>query len=109
MAQIAHLPTGWFLPIAALLYMFAQALQMGTGAARLAGVRAKRVATGLTLFNLFATSSRLLNLFYLPIIGALADRAVHRNDPAEFEAAMRVIIFAATIGAVLGGALLPTA
>jgi Amj-like protein len=104
-----HVPAGWFLPIAALLYMFAQALQMGTGAARLAGVRAHRVATGLTLFNLFATFSRLLSLFYMPLIAALADRAVDRRSPDEFEGAVRVIIFAATIGAAIGGLLLPTA
>jgi len=104
-----HVPAGWFLPIAALLYMFAQALQMGTGAARLAGVRAHRVATGLTLFNLFATFSRLLSLFYMPLIAALADRALERRSPEEFEGAVRVIIFAATIGAVVGGLLLPTA
>src|SRR5690348_5684760 len=82
---------------------------MGTGAARLAGVRAGRVATGLTLFNLFATFSRLLSLFYMPLIAALADRALDRRDPAEFEGEVRVIIFAATIGAIIGGLLLPTA
>lgn len=109
MLEHLHVPAGWFLPIAALLYMFAQALQMGTGAARLAGVRAGRVATGLTLFNLFATFSRLLSLFYMPLIAALADRALDRRDPAEFESAVRIIIFAATAGAIIGGLLLPTA
>ena len=104
-----HVPSGWFLPIAALLYMFAQALQMGTGAARLAGVRAGRVATGLTLFNLFATFSRLLSLFYMPLIAALADRALDRRAPQEFEATVRIIILAATVGAVIGGLALPTA
>jgi len=104
-----HVPAGWFLPIAALLYTFAQALQMGTGAARLAGVRAGRVATGLTLFNLFATFSRLLSLFYMPLIAALADRALDRRDPGEFESEVRVIIFAATLGALIGGLALPTA
>ena len=109
MIEHLHIPAGWFLPIAALLYMFAQALQMGTGAARLAGVRAGRVATGLTLFNLFATFSRLLSLFYMPLIAALADRALDRRDPAEFEAEVRIIILAATAGAVIGGLALPTA
>jgi len=89
--------------------MFAQALQMGTGAARLAGVRAGRVATGLTLFNLFATFSRLLSLFYMPLIAALADRALDRRAPQEFEATVRIIILAATVGAVIGGLALPTA
>jgi hypothetical protein len=104
-----HVPAGWFVPLAALLYMFAQALQMGTGAARLAGVRAGRVATGLTLFNLFATFSRLLSLFYMPLIAALADRALDRHDPDEFQGEVRIIILAATVGAAIGGAFLPTA
>lgn len=89
--------------------MFAQALQMGTGAARLAGVRTKRVATGLTLFNLFATTGRLLSLFYMPLLGALADRARDTHAAAAFEYDMRVIMIAATVGAALGGAMLPTA
>jgi hypothetical protein len=90
--------------------MFAQALQMGTGAARLAGVRTQRVATGLTLFNLFATTGRLLSLFYQPLIGSLVDHATHGGGgPALFERQMRVVILAATCGALLGGALIPTA
>ena len=97
-----------YLVIAAILYMFAQALQMGTSAARLAGVRSKRVATGLTLFNLFATSSRMLNLIYAPLMGALIDISRRTGDVAGFERDLRVIIGAATLGTVLGGVLTPT-
>jgi hypothetical protein len=97
-----------YLAIAAVLYLFAQALQMGTGAARLAGVPSKRVATGLTLFNLFATSSRMLNLIYAPLMGALIDISRRTGDVMGFERDLRVIIGAATIGAVLGGAMTPT-
>lgn len=97
-----------YLVIAALLYCGAQALQMGTGAARLAGVRTKKVATGLTLFNLFATSSRMLNLLYAPLMGALIDISRRLGDVAGFERDLRVIIGASTIGAILGGALTPT-
>jgi hypothetical protein len=100
---------GVFVIITALLYMFATALQMGTNAARLAGVRTKRVATGLTLFNLFGTTGRFLNLFYLPLIGSLADKAGRLNDPKMFETDMRWVMGAATIGIVLGGALIPWA
>ena len=97
-----------YLVIAAVLYMFAQALQMGTSAARLAGVRSKRVATGLTLFNLFATSSRMLNLIYAPLMGALIDISRRTGDVTSFDRDLRVIIGAATIGALIGGALTPT-
>jgi hypothetical protein len=97
-----------YLAIAALLYLCSQALQMGTGAARLAGVRSKRVATGLTLFNLFATSSRMLNLIYAPLMGALIDISRHLGDVTGFERDLRILIGAATLGAILGGALTPT-
>jgi len=97
-----------YLVLAAILYMFAQALQMGTSAARLAGVRSKRVATGLTLFNLFATSSRMLNLIYAPLMGALIDISRRTGDIAGFDRDLRVIIGASTLGALLGGALTPT-
>ncbi|MBC5823503.1 MAG: DUF2837 family protein [Candidatus Eremiobacteraeota bacterium] len=99
-----------YLIVAALLYMCAQALQMGTGAARLAGVRTQRVATGLTLFNLFATTGRLLSLVYQPLIATLADhaRALPGGAPA-FEREMRIVMLFATFGAALGGALIPTA
>ena len=97
-----------YLALAAVLYLFAQALQMGTSAARLAGVRSKRVATGLTLFNLFATTARMLNLVYAPLIGALIDISRRSGDVAAFERDLRVIIGAATLGSLLGGALTPT-
>ena len=101
---------GAYLIITALLYMFATALQMGTNAARLAGVRTQRVATGLTLFNLFGTTGRFLALFYMPLIGRLADQA--RAVPgatAQFDYDMRFIMAAATAGTILGGVLVPWA
>ena len=101
-------PVTSYLVIAAILYCGAQALQMGTGAARLAGVRSKRVATGLTLFNLFATTSRMLNLIYAPLMGALIDVSRRLGDVAGFERDLRIIIAAATVGAMIGGALTPT-
>lgn len=98
----------WYLTVAAILYMLAQALQMGTGAARLAGVRTRRVATGLTLFNVFATIGRLASLVYQPLISALADHAIRNGGGAEFAGEMRIVILAATAGAGVGGALIPT-
>jgi hypothetical protein len=103
---LGHLPDPYLI-IAAVLYMFAQALQMGTGAARLAGVRTKRVATGLTLFNLFATTGRLLSLFYAPLLSSLTDHARNVHDVAGFDGKMRLVMIAATFGAALGGAMIP--
>lgn len=97
-----------YLVVAAVLYCGAQTLQMGTGAARLAGVRSRRVATGLTLFNLFATSSRMLNLVYAPLMGALIDVSRRLGDANGFERDLRIIIAAATVGTLIGGALTPT-
>ncbi len=97
-----------YLCLAAVLYMLAQSLQMGTAAARLAGVRSRRVATGLTLFNLFATTSRMLNLLYAPLMGALIDISRRTGNVAGFERDLRIIIAAATAGTILGGALTPT-
>ncbi len=98
-----------YLIVAAVLYMFAQALQMASGAARLAGVRTKRVATGLTLFNLFATTGRLLNLFYAPLLSSLTDHARSTHDISGFDSSLRLVMVAATLGAVIGGALIPWA
>jgi len=105
----AHDTFSPYLILVAVLFMFAQALQMWSGAARLAGVRTLRVATGLTLFNLFATTGRLLALVYMLFIGSLADHARASGNPHLFESEMRVVMLAAAAGAALGGALLPTA
>ena len=97
-----------------------QTLQIGAYAARLAGVRSGRIATSISLFNLFVTASRLANLFYAPLLGTLADAAaesvrVSGSSTAgpgaaaatQFEWQVRAIIFAGTIGTTLGALLLP--
>ena len=96
-----------YLVIAAVLYMFAQALQMGTGAARLAGVRTKRVATGLTLFNLFATTGRLLSLFYAPLLSSLTDHARNTHDVAGLPETLVASARAAAIERGLDGFYVP--
>jgi hypothetical protein len=101
---------GGYLVVTALLYMFATALQMFTNASRLAGVRTQRLATGLTLFNIFGTTGRFLSLFYMPLIGRLADQASRLPDAvAAYEHDIRFIMIGATAGTLLGGALVPWA
>jgi fluoride ion exporter CrcB/FEX len=94
-----------------------QTLQIGAYAARLAGVQTARVATSISLFNLFVTASRFANMFYAPMLGTVSDTAsaALRANPgaepaiaAQFEWQLRFIVFAGTLGTALGAALLPT-
>ncbi len=98
------------------LNFIVQAIQIGAYAARLAGVQTGRIATAISLFNLFVLASRLANLAYAPMLGTISDRAAHAaRDPhlaaaaiGQFDWQLRAIVFAGTLGTALGGFLLPT-
>ena len=104
----------WQLVAAMLLNCFVQCVLIGAYAARLAGALSGRVATAISLFNLFVTVSRMASLFYTPILGSLSDHAAMAagalRAPAvtNFEWQLRSIVFAGTLGAATGTALLPT-
>lgn len=101
--------------LAMVLNAVVQCIQIGAYAARIAGVRTGRIATAISLFSLFVTASRLANLFYAPIIGTISDRAAHALHTAvssdavisRFEWQLRFIVFAGTLGTILGALLLP--
>lgn len=84
-----------------------QALAIAAYAARLAGARSGRVATAISLFNVFGTSSRFAQMFYMPMLGSLSDRAT-LSTLGTFQWQLRAIVFAGTAGAVLGTLALPT-
>src|SRR5436190_21997982 len=92
-----------------------QCIQIGAYAARLACVQSGRIATSISLFNLFVTASRLANLFYAPMLGTISDRAAHAlhaaSEPGpivhQFEWQLRFIVFAGTLGTALGAVLMP--
>ena len=98
------------------LNLVVQAIQIGAYAARLAGVQSGRIATSISLFNLFVLASRLANLAYAPMLGTISDRTAHAvRDPAlaagaihQFDLQIRLIVLAGTVGTVLGALLLPT-
>jgi Amj-like protein len=105
--------------VAMALNAITQAIQIGAYAARYAGVKTERIATSISLFNLFVTASRLAALFLTPSLGALADNATRpvvaaklSGVPPEvvgtFDTQMRLIVAAGTLGTVVGAALLPT-
>ena len=119
----------WQLVVALFVNAIVQAIQIGAYAARLAGVRTGRIATSISLFNLFVTASRLATLVYTLMLGPLADAAGNTVKvllprlpalaiaPARaaaivgvqhtFEWQLRAIIVAGTIGTVIGSLLLP--
>ena len=106
------------LVLAMALNAVVQAIQIGAYAARLAGVQSGRIATSISLFNLFVTASRLASLFLTPALGALADAAAHGAGPQAssvapavaqtLELQIRFIVLAGTVGTAIGALLLPT-
>lgn len=91
-----------------LLNCVVQALAIAAYAARLAGARSGRVATAISLFNMFATSSRFAQMFYTPMLGSLSDRASLAGALTAYEWQLRFIVIAGTVGAVIGTLALPT-
>jgi len=96
-----------------------QGVTIGAYAARLAGVQTGRIATSISLFNLFMTAGRLANLFSAFFVGPLSDAAgtavtrfagqhgVVASWEQVFEWQLRLIIFAGTLGMVCFALLLP--
>jgi Alternate to MurJ len=84
-----------------------QALAIAAYAARLAGARSGRVATAISLFNIFATSSRFAQMLYTPMLGALSDRAA-AVSLGVYQMQLRGIILSGTVGAVFGTLAIPT-
>jgi hypothetical protein len=89
-----------------------QGVTIGAYAARLAGVQTKRIATSISLFNLFVTTGRLANLFMAFFVGPLADEAGNATAAVAawqhvFELQLRLIVLAGTAGMVVFSLLLP--
>ncbi len=97
----------WQLIGAMILNSIVQFVQIGAYAARLAGVQSGRIATSISLFNLFVTASRLANLFYAPMLGQISDRAAATSEVHAFEWQVRAIVLAGTVGTALGALALP--
>ncbi len=99
-----------------------QGVTIGAYAARLAGVQTQRIATSISLFNLFMTAGRLANLFSAVMIGPLADKAGNTvralwgqhqyaaiaSIQRTFEWQLRLVVFAGTLGMIAFSLFLPT-
>jgi hypothetical protein len=97
----------WQLVLAMALNCVVQSLAIAAYAARLAGARSGRVATAISLFNIFATSSRFAQMFYTPMLGALSDRAA-LTSLGSYQWQLRLVVLAGTLGAVIGTLAIPT-
>ena len=98
-----------------------QGVTVGAYAARLAGVETGRIATSISLFNLFGTFGRLANIFASITVGPLTDHAgavaavlfqaqrfielAHLQGTLELQ--LRLIIFSGTLGMVVFSLFLP--
>ncbi|MBV9233152.1 MAG: DUF2837 family protein [Candidatus Eremiobacteraeota bacterium] len=104
---------------AMIITFIVQGVTIGAYAARLAGVQTKRIATSISLFNLFVTSGRLANLFMAFFVGPLSDQAGNavarlQRDPSAaaawqhvFDTQLRLIVLAGTAGMIAFALLLP--
>ena len=104
---------------AMLITFIVQGVTIGAYAARLAGVQTKRIATSISLFNLFVTTGRLANLFMAFFVGPLSDEAGNavgrlQGDPVAaaavehvFDVQLRLIVLAGTLGMAVFALFLP--
>ncbi len=96
-----------------------QGVTIGAYAARLAGVQTKRIATSISLYNLFMTVGRLaqlLSVFFIAPLGDAAGNAVKelQTKPIDlaawqhvYEIQLRWIVVGGTLGMIVFALLLP--
>jgi hypothetical protein len=116
-----HDPTIWSgrLVGAMVITFITQGVTIGAYAARLAGVQTRRIATSISLYNLFMTVGRLATIFSVFFVAPLADAAgnavvAYRAHPEvvahwqhAYDLQLRLIIFGGTLGMVLFALFLP--
>ncbi|HEV3090768.1 MAG TPA: DUF2837 family protein [Candidatus Cybelea sp.] len=117
-ASLPYLWSGKLIGAMAITFIV-QGVTIGAYAARLAGVQTKRIATSISLFNLFVTTGRLANLFMGFFVGPLSDEAGNavghlQGQPAAaaawqtlFTLQLRWIVLAGTVGMVAFALFLP--
>jgi hypothetical protein len=104
-----------------LITFIVQGVTIGAYAARLAGVQTGRIATSISLYNLFMTAGRLANLFSAVMVGPLSDSAgkavgvfTKAHDVAgvaawqhNLDLQLRLIVFGGTLGMIAFSLFLP--
>jgi len=75
---------------------------------RLAGIKTKRLAMAISLFNIIVLISRTANMIQAPLLGSIVDNAINQRNTLELLSQFRWIILSATIGSIIGALLLPS-
>ena len=78
-------------------------------AARIAGVRTRRIAMSFALFNALVLVSRLSNGFLAPLIAKRVENAIARSQGELLLWDFRLLMAAATAGVLVGIILVPSA
>jgi hypothetical protein len=94
--------------IVCLLNILINMLTLTTNASRVAGAETKRIATSLSLYNLFQTSFRMLNLIYAPLLASIVDVLAGAGSVELILIKLRFVVFSSAIGSLIGFILLPT-
>lgn len=74
---------------------------------RIAGIRTKKLAVALSLFNIIVLVSRTSNMIQAPLVGSIVDSAV-KFGRQDILGDFRLIILSATIGSIVGAMFIPT-
>lgn len=77
-------------------------------AARIAGVRTRRIAMSFALFNVLVLLSRLSNSFLGPFLAKRIENALHEGSGSGLLGDFRLILASATAATIIGTLLIPT-
>ncbi|MCE1245041.1 MAG: lipid II flippase Amj family protein [Firmicutes bacterium] len=94
--------------VVCLLNIAINLLTLTTNAARVSGAETGRVATALSLYNIFQVSFRLLNMVYAPLLGVMVDKLAKVGQVDAILIKLQYVVFSAAVGSLLGFLLLPT-
>ncbi|SHM78085.1 Protein of unknown function [Caldanaerovirga acetigignens] len=75
---------------------------------RIAGIKTKRLAMALSLFNIIVLISRTANMIQAPLLGSMVDKAIAQGQVSLLLKGFRMIIFSATVGSIVGAAMIPS-
>lgn len=93
----------------AALNAFVTILSSTSYASRVSAVVTGRVATALSVYNIFFLVTRLTQQVYSPVVGSVRDYVVDNHLPMDMLGhALRTIIMGATVGSIIGCLLLDT-
>ena len=77
--------------------------------ARISAVTTRRIATALAIYNVFFLVTRLTTQIYAPILGSVRDEVLQGTaDASQLLPLFRWVVAGATLGGIVGWALMPT-